>query len=77
MSTLRIIQLTEVIQKTSISKSTIYRKIEKGLFPPPVRLDDCGSDSNTRRVGWFESEVDDWILSRPRVLNFSSEDFQS
>ncbi|HAS6505326.1 helix-turn-helix transcriptional regulator [Vibrio alginolyticus] len=74
MSTLRIIQLTEVIKKTSISKSTIYRKIEKGLFPSPVRLDDGDSSSNTRRVGWFESEVDEWILSRPRVLDFDLEE---
>ncbi|WP_395228008.1 helix-turn-helix transcriptional regulator [Vibrio alginolyticus] len=51
-----------------------HRKIEKGLFPSPVRLDDGDSSSNTRRVGWFESEVDEWILSRPRVLDFYLEE---
>ena len=40
-----------------LARSTIYKHIGEGTFPKPVSLGD-------RRVGWVESEVQDWILAR-------------
>ena len=57
----RLLRLPEVIQMTRISKSTIDRKIKKGLFPQSVRL---GPTS----VAWWESEVLAWMADRPRAL---------
>ncbi|MGV8921411.1 MAG: helix-turn-helix transcriptional regulator [Pseudomonas sp.] len=54
---MRIIRLKEVIDCTGLGRSTFYKYIAKGTFPKPVSLGD-------RRVGWVESEVQDWIRVR-------------
>ena len=50
----RLISLTEVIHKTSLAKSTIYREVSGGRFPKPV-------PASAGRSAWVESEVDKWI----------------
>ncbi|WP_447530107.1 helix-turn-helix transcriptional regulator [Vreelandella sp. TE19] len=52
-----LIKLPAVKAKTSLSTSTIYRGIERGDFPKPVRL-------SPRSVAWVENEVDAWIEQR-------------
>lgn len=52
-----IIRLNEVVSKTGLSRSTIYKYIAEGVFPRSVSL-------GYRSVGWVESEVVDWILAR-------------
>lgn len=54
---MRIIRLKEVIDLTGLARSTIYKFISGDLFPKPISLGD-------RCVGWLESEVHDWILSK-------------
>jgi predicted DNA-binding transcriptional regulator AlpA len=41
------------------SRSTLYEKINLGLFPRPVRLDPIG-----RAVGWPESEIEAYQKQR-------------
>lgn len=53
----RILRLTEVIERTGLSRSTIYLNISKGIFPKNISL-------GSRSVGWLESEIDTWIQSR-------------
>jgi len=55
----RIIRTTEVLEIVSISRSTLWRKVQSGEFPAPVEL---GSNSS----GYFEHEVLEWLNSRPR-----------
>lgn len=50
----RIVRLSAVLQRTGLSRSTIYLRAAKGTFPKPVNL-------GARAVGWIEAEVDDWI----------------
>ena len=45
--------------RLGISHWTFYDLISKGEFPAAV--------STRQRVGWRESAVNDWILSRPRA----------
>jgi len=45
-----LIKLPAVKEKTSLSTSTIYRGVERGDFPKPVRL-------SPRSVAWVENEV--------------------
>lgn len=62
---MRIMRLKEVIDKTGLARSTIYKYIAGGIFPKPVNLAPTGIDvPNTRGVGWIQTEVDDWILAR-------------
>jgi prophage regulatory protein len=42
-----------VLSATGWSNSTLYDKIKKGLFPPPVKLDPAG-----KAVVWFEDEIE-------------------
>ena len=57
----RMMRIPEVVQVTGLSKTTIWRRIKSGDFPPPVRL----GNMETRSVGWPESKVEGWLSSRP------------
>ncbi|WP_324738097.1 AlpA family transcriptional regulator [Pseudoalteromonas sp. CuT4-3] len=54
---MRLIKLKEVIEKTSLGRSTIYEFMTDGRFPKQVSL-------GAKSVAWLESEVDDWIMER-------------
>tara|TARA_R110001583_G_scaffold191309_1_gene356358 strand:- start:224 stop:406 length:183 start_codon:yes stop_codon:yes gene_type:complete len=54
---MRIIRLPEVIAKTGLGRSTIYKLISEDLFPKSVPL-------MPRVVGWIEAEVEEWILEK-------------
>jgi len=60
-----LIKLPAVKQRTTLSTSEIYRRIEAGTFPAQVRL-------GAKAVAWLEHEIDTWISeaveqSRPTV----------
>lgn len=54
---LSILRISCVIQRTGLSKSTIYSRISEGSFPSPISL-------GGRSVGWIENEIDQWIGNR-------------
>ncbi|MEJ8850482.1 AlpA family phage regulatory protein [Variovorax rhizosphaerae] len=56
----RILKLDVVVARTGVQASTIYELIGASQFPPPKMLTPSG-----RAVGWLESDIDDWIGSRP------------
>ena len=47
-----------VIERTGLSRSTLYSYIAQGLFPRQRQL-------APRRVAWLASEVLIWMTSRP------------
>ncbi|CAK3069152.1 prophage regulatory protein [Vibrio crassostreae] len=51
---MRFLKLKEVMQKTALSRSAIYRKMNEDQFPQSISLGD-------RAVAWVESEVDEWM----------------
>ena len=53
----KLVRLPEVIQRTSLSRSTIYEMMAERRFPRPVKL-------NLRSNGWIEDEIDAWLDSR-------------
>jgi prophage regulatory protein len=55
----RIIRMKTVLARTGLSRSTIYRKIAEGTFPPQIRISINGS-------GWHESEINCWIADPVR-----------
>jgi prophage regulatory protein len=50
----RILRLKTVLDRTGLTRSTLYRKIERGTFPKQVQISE-------RCVGWRESEIDAWL----------------
>lgn len=45
---------------TGLSRSTIYRLIQEGQFPAPIKLGE-------RASGWRQSSLEAWIESRAEV----------
>lgn len=62
---MKLIKLSQVMAKTTLSKSTIYRLIKTSDFPPPKKL-------SLRAVAWLETEIDEWIVNRGCTCNSSS-----
>jgi len=56
---LSIFRLPTVVQLVGLSRSTIYLLIQKNKFPKPVLLSE-------RAVGWKQSEIEAWLLSRTK-----------
>ena len=54
---MRILRLKDVMAKTGLARSTVYKNINAGTFPRPIGL-------GGRSVGWIESDVDEWINQR-------------
>ena len=59
----RILRIPEVVEITGLSRTTIWRRVKSGDFPVPVRLGSLA----TRSVGWRESQINDWLDSRPEL----------
>ena len=53
-NTERIIRLKTVLDRTGLSRSTIYRKIAEGTFPSQVKISIHGA-------GCHESAINHWI----------------
>ncbi|EGR0205839.1 AlpA family transcriptional regulator [Vibrio vulnificus] len=51
---MRFLKLKEVMEKTALSRSAIYRKMNEDQFPKSISLGD-------RAVAWVESEVEEWM----------------
>ncbi|WP_437124130.1 helix-turn-helix transcriptional regulator [Billgrantia desiderata] len=51
---MKLIRLKEVMDRTGLGRSTVYKYMNLGLFPKPIKL-------GTRAVAWVESEVVAWI----------------
>ena len=48
-------------EKTDLSSTTIWRLEKAGKFPQRVNITDS-------RVGWIETEIDEWLDKRPRGI---------
>lgn len=50
----RILRLKSVLERTGLSRSTLYRKMQLGTFPKQLRI-------SARCAGWRESDVESWV----------------
>jgi len=53
----KILRLPVVLDRTGLSRSTVYQRVTEGRFPRPVSL-------GPRAVGWIETEVEEWITGQ-------------
>lgn len=54
---LRALRLRQVVECTGLSKTHIYRLMQRGQFPRPARLSE-------RIVAWDEAAVIAWLAAR-------------
>jgi prophage regulatory protein len=50
----RILRMKAVLERTGLSRSTLYRNVERGTFPKQVRIAE-------RCIGWRESAIEAWL----------------
>lgn len=50
----RILRINTVLDRTGLSRATLYRKINDGTFPKQIKL-------STRCAGWRESAINAWL----------------
>jgi len=50
-----LLRLPDVVNRTGLSKRSIYRWISNGKFPPQIRL------GNSRIVAWSEKDIASWV----------------
>lgn len=56
---IKLLRKPAVLERTGMSDSTLYRKMDEGLFPRPVKL------AGTRLVAWRSDDIAGWIESQP------------
>ncbi|MGU5712768.1 helix-turn-helix transcriptional regulator [Aeromonas caviae] len=54
---MKLLKLKDVIAMTSLSKASVYRQMNAGTFPLPIRI-------GPRSVSWILSEIEEWIESK-------------
>jgi prophage regulatory protein len=54
MTATAILRLPEVLARSGLSRTNVYRRVAAGTFPRPVAL-------GPRAVGWRESDIIEWI----------------
>jgi prophage regulatory protein len=54
----RVLRLREVCARYGLGRSTVYRMMERGDFPQPIRL-------GPNAVGWRIEDLEEWLSSRP------------
>lgn len=64
----RIVRLKTVLARTGLSRSTIYRKIAEGTFPPRIRISVNGA-------GRRESDINRWVANSVAWRPGSGRDF--
>jgi prophage regulatory protein len=55
--TTRFIRMTELKEKVALSRSQIYKLIQQGEFPEPIKL-------GKKISVWTDHEVEEWMSSK-------------
>ncbi|EIE5864604.1 AlpA family phage regulatory protein [Vibrio sp. 10N.222.49.A3] len=54
---MKFLKLQQVMDKTTLCRSSIYNLIKAGEFPKNVTV-------MGKRKAWLESDVEDWMMSK-------------
>lgn len=57
----KLLRLQQVIERVALSKSTIYRCMEDGSFPRPLKL-------GSRMVRWLSDDIDNYLSRLTRSV---------
>ena len=58
-TTKQMLRPREVVKRVGLSRTTLWRMVKSGNFPPPVVL---GQNS----IGWRSGDIEIWEANRPR-----------
>ena len=64
---MRILRFPEVSRATGLSRSTIFRLVQAGSFPPSVKL-------TARTIGWYSTDIETWIAARAATSKDQADD---
>lgn len=64
----RMLRLRTVLDRTGLSRSTLFRKVHEGSFPKQIPI-------AARCTGWRESAVNDWMKDPSSYLAQASSPF--
>lgn len=56
-NTPRLINIKEVMNRTSLKTTAIYSLMKKGEFPRSIKI-------TADRIGWLESDINEWITAK-------------
>ena len=56
----RILRMPEIMRRSQLSRTTIWRKVRSGEFPAPVQL-------SANAIGWHAHIFEKWLKTRRRV----------
>lgn len=54
-----LMTLPEVATKTRLSRSTIYRLLDRNLFPKPRKF-------SARKIMWLQGDIEEWLMTGGR-----------
>ena len=60
MSGEQLIRLRDLLAQLGISRSAVYRMMDDGKFPRPLKL-------SAQTIAFKQSEIDAWVESRARA----------
>jgi len=66
----RIYRLSDVIQRTGVSRSTIYNWVKSNTFPAPRRL-------GKRLIVWSEADLESWLEAQLSPSELTKNDLQN
>lgn len=56
-TTNRILRLEDVMDRTGLTRATLYAAMKRGEFPKSIRI-------AARCVGWLEADIEAWIKGK-------------
>lgn len=58
----RFIRLPELLRLTGLGRSSVYRLVERGQLPPPMKISE-------RAVAWRLSSINEWQAAREQLAH--------
>ncbi len=62
-----LLRLHDVLVLTSLKRSSLYKAIQEGKFPPPKKLSD-------KSVAWKVSDIEEWANALPVASHYATSD---
>ena len=61
----KLLRITDVLETTSMSRSTLWRLVKTGQFPAPLKV----GGPNGRAVRWLREDIEEWIADLQRICS--------
>ena len=62
----KLMKVSEITEWLNVSESAIYKWVQQGRFPKPIKLGDSTTKRHSSR--WIREEVEEW-LERKRIYS--------